>query len=276
MSAKQPVQLGTVEETMLVPLYARALETRKKRPLLKDPKALEIVDSIDWKFDLYAQRRRMFGCVLRTCLFDLLVQDFLRSHPEGTVVEIGAGLNTRFERLDNGRLHWFDLDLPDSMELRRRFFADAERRSTIARSVADPEWIPAVRHSPGPYCFAMETVLVYLGPSLVKKALSQIAACFPGARLILDTASHKAVARANKDHARRKLDARFAWPCDDPHEIEAWDIGLRLVESQGILELPEAVKQRLSAPRRAQLALCRRLVPQISRHYRLNVFEVKN
>jgi O-methyltransferase involved in polyketide biosynthesis len=65
-------------------------------------------------------------------MFDVLVADFLRDHPEGTVVEIGCGLNTRFERLDNGRVHWFDLDLPDSIELRQRFFSDSDRRTTLA------------------------------------------------------------------------------------------------------------------------------------------------
>ena len=75
-----------------MPLYARALETRRKRPLLADPKAVEIVDSIDWDFQRIAQPRRMAGCVLRGTLFDVWVRDFLQRHPDGTVVEIGAGL----------------------------------------------------------------------------------------------------------------------------------------------------------------------------------------
>ena len=81
-----------------------------------DPKAVEIVDSIDWDFQRIAQPRRMAGCVLRGALFDVWVREFRQRHPDGTVVEIGAGLNTRFERLDNGRVHWFDLDLPDMIE----------------------------------------------------------------------------------------------------------------------------------------------------------------
>ena len=93
-----------------MPLYARALATRRKRPMLVDPKAVEIVDSIDWDFRRIAKPRRMAGCVLRCALFDVWVREFLQRHPDGTVVEIGAGLNTRFERLDNGRVHWFDLD----------------------------------------------------------------------------------------------------------------------------------------------------------------------
>ena len=61
-----------------MPLYARALESRRKRPILEDPKAVEIVDSIDWDFRRFAQRRRVAGCTLRSALFDVWVRDFVR------------------------------------------------------------------------------------------------------------------------------------------------------------------------------------------------------
>ena len=234
MASRQSIQLGPVQETLLVPLYARAVETRRKHPILNDPKAVEMVQSIDWDFQRFNQRRRVIGCTLRTAMFDEWVKGFLRRHPEGTVVEIGAGLNTRFERLDNGCLHWFDLDLPDTVELRRKFFTDSGRRTTLAASVLDPGWMAAVRQSPGPYFFVAEAVFIYLTEREVKAALAQIAANFPGASIAFDTASRKAVDSGNKDHARRKLAARFAWACEDPREIERWNIGLRLVESRTI------------------------------------------
>src|SRR5580692_9777205 len=119
MSVKRSVQLGPTQETLLIPLFARAMENRRKRPILHDPKAAEMVASIDWDFQRFNQRQRVVACALRSAMFDEWIAEFLRRHPAGTVVEIGAGLNTRFERLDNGRLHWFDLDLPDVVELRR-------------------------------------------------------------------------------------------------------------------------------------------------------------
>lgn len=63
--------------------------------------------------------------------------DFLATHHTGTVVEIGTGLNTRHERVDNGQAHWFDLDLHDVIELRRAFFVNTPRRTMIAASVTD-------------------------------------------------------------------------------------------------------------------------------------------
>jgi NADPH-dependent ferric siderophore reductase len=72
----------------------------------------------------------------------------MADHPAGTVVEVGAGLNTRFERLDNGTIHWVDLDLPDTMDLRRTFFSETDRRRMVAASVADDSWCQTVLASP--------------------------------------------------------------------------------------------------------------------------------
>jgi O-methyltransferase involved in polyketide biosynthesis len=276
MASRQSIQLGQVQESLLVPLYARAVDSLKKRPILNDPKAVEMVQCIDWDFRRFNQRRRVLGCTLRTAMFDEWVKDFLGRHPEGTVVEIGAGLNTRFERLDNGTLHWFDLDLPDAVELRRKFFIDSGRRVTLAGSILDPGWMAAVRQSPGPYCFVAEAVFIYLTEQQVKAALAQIADNFPRVSIAFDTTTRRAINHENKDHARRKLDARFAWACEDPREIERWKIGLRLVESRTLMDLPDSLRSRLSLPVRAAFRVITKLFPKLTKGlteaYRLNLF----
>ncbi len=271
-SVRQSFQLGRVQETALVPLYARALESRRKRPILQDPKASEIVDSIDWNFHRFGQRWRVTGCVLRSAMFDVWVRDFLQRHPAGTVVEVGAGLNTRFERLDNGTVHWCDLELPDIVELRRKFFCDSDRRITIASSVLDPDWIETVRRRPGPYFFVAETVFVYLQEAQVKAALRQIAGCFPQLTIALDTVSRLGVAGANRDFVRRKMAARFAWACEDPTAIEEWNVGLRLLESRTVADVPDCLWPRLPLPLRANLRFFGRFFPKLMQFYRLSMF----
>jgi O-methyltransferase involved in polyketide biosynthesis len=272
VASRERVQLGQVQESMLVPLYARALETRRRRPILKDPKAVEMVESIDWDFRRFGQRLRVVACVLRSAIFDEWVKALLGRHPEGTVVEIGAGLNTRFERLDNGSVHWYDLDLPDVVELRRKFFTDSARRVTLAGSILDPGWVAAVRQSPGPHFFVAEAVFIYLTEQEVKAALAQIADNFPSARIAFDTANLYGVTHANKDHARRNLAARFAWACEDPREIERWQIGLRLVEPFP-KDARASLRSRLSWPTRAALRILGALFPKLARGFQFSLFE---
>jgi O-methyltransferase involved in polyketide biosynthesis len=275
MASKQSVQLGQLQETMLVPLYLRAIETLRKHPILKDPKAIEIADSIDWDFRRFGQRPRVISSALRSGMLDEWAKAFLSRHPEGTVVEIGAGLSTRFERLDNGTVHWFDLDLPDVVGLRRRFFTDTGRRVTLAASILDSDWVATVRRSPGPYCFLAETVFVYLQEQDVMAALARIAANFPHASLAFDTTTRKGIELMNKDHERRGLDARFRWACPHPKEIEHWGIGLHLVESRSLIDVPDSLRSRLSLLMRTTFRVLDILAPKLTKGYRLNLFAVR-
>jgi len=276
MSLKHSIRLGPAQETLLIPLFARAIENRRKRPILQDRKAAEMEESIDWDFQRFNQRRRVVACTLRSAMFDEWIAEFLRRNPSGTVVEIGAGLNTRFERLDNGRLRWFDLDLSDVVELRRKFCADSERRTALTGSVLDAGWVTTVGQSPGPYFFVAEAAFVYLQEQDVKAALAQIVDNFPGASVALDTASARAIAGGNKDFVRRKMAARFAWACDDPRQIERWNSRLRLMESRALTDVTGPLRSRLSLTERAGFSVLGRLFPKLAKVYLLNLFAVQS
>src|SRR5258708_18512380 len=170
----EKARLGAVQETLFIPLAARARAAQRRRPALRDPKAVEIAGSVESDAK-YGRGAGGSVTVLRTVLMDTWVRDFLARNPAGTVVEIGTGLNSRFERVDNGLVHWIDLDLPDAIELRRKFFADTDRRRMVAASVLDEEWLPIVADSPGPYFFVTDGVLVYLTEEQVSTLLTRIA-----------------------------------------------------------------------------------------------------
>jgi O-methyltransferase involved in polyketide biosynthesis len=143
---------------------------------------------------------------------------------------------------------------------------------TLAASILDPGWIAAVRQSPGPYCFIAEGVFIYLTEPEVKAALAQIAANFPSVSIAFDTATLKAISHENKDHAHRKLGARLVWACEDPRQIERWKIGLRLVESRTLRDVPDSLGPRLSLPMRAAFRIFAKLFPKITEAYKFNLF----
>ena len=245
MEDKHQVRLGAVQQTLFIPLAARAHETRRKHPVLRDPKATEMVRSIDYDAAKYGQRTGGLVTVLRTAIIDFWVRSFLAAHPAGTVIEIGTGLNTRFERVDNGQVHWFDLDLPDTIDLRRTFFADTGRRQMVAASVLDEDWLPVVAQSPGPYFFVAEGVLVYLPEERVTATLARIATQFPGALIALDTYPKQTYDWQHRLAAKKGMDARWAWACDDPRSLERF--GLEVMESASITRPPRAMRSQLPA-----------------------------
>jgi O-methyltransferase involved in polyketide biosynthesis len=248
MENKHRVRLGAVQETLFIPLAARARETRRKHPLLRDPKAVEMVQSIDYDTARYGRGAGGAVTVMRTAIIDFWVRSFLAAHPAATVVEIGTGLNTRFERVGNGQVHWFDLDLPDTIELRRAFFADTGQRRMVAASVLDEEWLPAVARSRGPYFFVADGVLVYLPEEEAMAALARIAGRFPGALIALDTYPKQIFDLQHRLAARKGIAARWAWACDDPHALERF--GLQVVESASFTRPPRAMRRELPARHR--------------------------
>jgi len=267
---KQQAQLGAVQQTLFIPLAARARETQRKHPVLRDPKAVELVRSIDYDTTRYGRGAGGSITVLRTAIFDFWVRAFLAGHPAGTVAEIGTGLNARFERVDNGQVHWFDLDLPDTIELRRAFFADTGRRRMIAASALDEDWLPAVAASRGPYFFVADGVLVYLLEDQVTAMLARLAERFPGALLALDTYPKRTFDQQHRLAARKGIDARWAWSCDDPRSLERF--GLEVMESVTITRPPRAMRAQLPARYRYLMPLAD---PVLGREMAITLFRSK-
>jgi O-methyltransferase involved in polyketide biosynthesis len=267
MSGKDAAGLGDVQQTLFVTLTARAAETRRRRPALRDPKATEIVDSVEID-PAYAANWGGFITVTRTLIFDGWVRDFLREHPAGTVVELGTGLNTRFERLDNGACHWLDLDLPDTIEMRRRFFTDTGRRRMVAGSVLDTDWHDVVAASPGPYFFVCEGVLVYLDEASVTATLRETARRFPASSIAFDTYGRRTLEQQHKLATQRNMAARWAWSCDNPGSLGA-RAGLELLATLPVTRPPAAVRRELPLRYRALLRLAD---PVLRSAFTLNLF----
>ncbi len=272
MSAKIPVKLGPVQETLLIPLLGRAQQTRDGTGLLWDPKAVEIVDSLDYDFAKWKGIRSLLGASIRTRMFDDQVKAFLEANPTGTVVEIGAGLNTRYERLDNGQARWLELDLPDSMALRKRFFHDSARRSMLAASFVDTSWHELVFALPPPYCFVSEAVIIYLDAPVVERSIRSLSAAFSGATLLTDTTSSAMVEGQAKHDAMRTMpkDAWFRWKCDDPRSIEPW--GLVLESSLSFLDASEELRAAMPPSYRFLFRFAPWLVRKKIEGYRINRF----
>jgi len=259
-------ELGDVQQTLFVPLSARAAETRRKRPALRDPKAVEILGSVDVDA-VYTANWGGFIMVTRTLIFDWWVREFLSQHPAATVIELGTGLNTRFERVDNGQCHWIDLDLPDTIEVRRKFFADSDRRQMVAASLLDDEWHDLVAACPSPYFFVADGVLPYLEEAKITGTLRRVATRFPGSLIAFDTYSRQMYERQHATAARRGMAARWAWWCDDPRSLE--DLGLRVIDSRSVARPPAGLRRELPGRYRRQLGL---MGPLLGKSFAVTLF----
>ena len=242
--------------------------------MLQDDKAVEIISSLDYDFSKWEKIPSLIGACIRTLIFDKMVSEFIQLHPNGTVVEIGCGMNTRFERLDNGTITWFDLDLPEVIDIRRQFFTDTSRRTMIAASVLETAWFEQVKSTNGPYFFISEAVIIYLSNSQAKQAITQIMTQFDTAKFALDTASTYMVKNQHKHDAMRHLPTTswFKWVCDDPQEIELWQSNLRLLETKTLFDAGDAIIDKLPLVMRVVIRYLPFLIRKQIESYHLNLF----
>jgi O-methyltransferase involved in polyketide biosynthesis len=271
IASKIAPELGHVQETLLIPLYARARDAARRHPVLHDERARELVDGIDYDFARFGGPS-LLGCVLRSAILDGWVRGFVTEHPAGTVVELGTGLNTRFDRLDNGAIRWFDLDLPDTIALRRGFFADRPRCTMLTGSVLDTDWFGTVAAAPGPYLFVCEGVFVYLAEQQVRAVLSQLVRRFAGSLIAFDTAGALMLRNQHRNGSMHAVAARMQWVCEDPREIEQW--GPKLLQARTFATPQPDVATNWPARYRYRMPLLARLLPAVINGFRFNLFRL--
>ena len=114
-----------VAETLLIPLYMRAKESRRDNPILYDKAAERLADSLEYDYSQFdGAKLSEVGCVVRGWYFDRAVRRFIEAHPHPVVVNVGCGLDTRFQRIGDGKAVFYDLDLPEVIALRRELIPE--------------------------------------------------------------------------------------------------------------------------------------------------------
>ncbi|HEJ6182035.1 TPA: class I SAM-dependent methyltransferase, partial [Pseudomonas aeruginosa] len=112
------ITLTGEKQTLLITLYAKALDSRLDDSILHDRFAEEAVRQIDFDFSRVALGKgNERALAMRSHYFDQACREFLGRHPEGQVLNLGCGLDSRIYRVDPpAELPWFDLDYPEVMD----------------------------------------------------------------------------------------------------------------------------------------------------------------
>jgi O-methyltransferase involved in polyketide biosynthesis len=239
--------LSGVAETLLIPLYVRAIESQRPDALLKDVKALALVTQRDSAFSRIKQIKMdkddQTALILRNREFDRYTQGFMDRYPEAVVVHIGCGLDSRFERVDNGRVEWYDLDLPEVIELRRKFISDeGGRYHFIACSAFDSAWLDTVSiHRQRPFLFLAEGVFMYFEEAQLKSLVLMLRDHFPSAELVFDAFSPFLVRMNNFRFkiSRTTISARYNWGLKRGKDLEGWGDSIFLLDEWFPFDHPE-------------------------------------
>lgn len=236
---QEKVALTGAQATMLATLYLRALDNRSAEPMLGDRYADEAVQRIDFDFGKFKMGARNAGSVaMRANALDRWVEEALR--PGMTVLHLGCGLDSRFERIDPPEgVEWYDIDQPDVIELRRRLFPERPHHHTIGSSVTAPDLLDGISGD-RPVLVVAEGLTMYLYEVDGLALLHRIAEHFPSGELLFDAFSSLGVRLSNRlNPAVVHAGAHLHWGIDDPQSLELSLPGLKLVTEWSFTDAPE-------------------------------------
>lgn len=235
MEEKIKPQLTGAAETMLQSFYARAKYSKSKNCKFYDAKAVELAEKIDYNFsDAHKDSAMSNGVVARSIVLDELVGDFIKKNPDCVVVNIACGLDTRFYRMDNGRITWYNLDLPETIAVRDQIYSESGRVSTIGMSAFDPAWADMVKVR-GKMLFIIEGLSMYLTAEQNGQMLSIIRDNFDNAYVIMECLPKKWVSRENVEKSIQKTGAKFIFGADCFDDLGHLGDGFEKVKDDNIV-----------------------------------------
>ncbi len=191
-------KLTGVPRTLLLPLRGRAEAQAHPHPLFQDPLAVEWLKLVGWDRELdvlYRKGSKAFSIVtaIRTYHHDQIASSHIVNHSHPVVVELGAGLSSRFHRIGQNAYRWLELDLPVVTELRCQLDTQTQQHQFISASIMDFDWMDTLPNVPPEnILFIAEGLLMYLEVNEVQQLISVMRSRFPGATLDLEVVGHSA------------------------------------------------------------------------------------
>jgi O-methyltransferase involved in polyketide biosynthesis len=225
------ITLNTEKETLLIPLYGKAMETLRKSPILSDLKALEIVEKINYDFrSLKIPDKTNTMMCLRARIIDTFVISVLDNDQDSVVMHLGCGLDSRYVRVNNPYADWYDLDYKEVIDIRRNFYPEKEKYHLIPSSVTDYQWIEIIPKKHKQYLVIAEGLFMYLREYEIKGIIMSLKKSIGPYTLIFDAFSVFAARKVNNHPSIKKTGAKINWGIDDPTELTKWDPGIHFLK----------------------------------------------
>lgn len=202
MAHRLTIEPQSVQETMLLPVWGMGKYSHLYPELLDDPRAGEIMGKIDYDFSKVengCDENSGIGWLVRARNFDDAIKEYIKKYPEATIINLGAGLDTTFSRVGNGRIARYDLDLPDATTFRKKLIPETERSRCIAKSAFDVSWFDDLDYEEekGIY-FITGGFFYYFDESEIRRLVSSMAESFPDGGLIFDAISKMGIWFTNR------------------------------------------------------------------------------
>ena len=236
--------MNNVNKTLYIPLYGKAYVSRRGM-ILRDPKAEEI-----WAAEGFALKGRSrskwlaYYMGIRAAVFDRWLRERMAADPGAVVLHIGCGLDSRVDRVGTGDHSWFDVDFPEVIRQRRRFWKESEDYRMLSADVRESGWLAGV---PGENAIVvMEGVSMYLAPGELNRVLAVLSGHFEEVSLLMDCYSVFAAKASRVKNPVNDVGVSRVYGLDEPRALN----GSGLVFRRELEMTPEDMIARLQGMER--------------------------
>lgn len=223
--------MNGVNKTLYIPLYGKAYVSRKGI-LLEDKKAEAIWEAEGFPLKGKAKSKWLaYNMGMRSAVFDRWTQMQLQQHPEAVVIHVGCGMDSRCERVKYQGHLWFDVDFPEVIAERKRYFSETETYRMIASDIREDDWLSQI---PGDRTaiLVMEGVSMYLNMEELQTVLQRWKAHFADLRILMDSYTVFAARATKYKNPINEVGVTQVYGFDDPRQLE--DAGVAFVQEHSL------------------------------------------
>ena len=229
------MNLEGVEKTMLLTLFARAKHSKQKNHKFYDSKAIDVISKVNYDFSIAEKDNIMqLGTIARTIVLDEMVGDYIKAHPNCTIVNIASGMDTRFNRLDNGKINWYNVDLENSAKYRLKYIEDTERVKTLAYSAMDPSWAGEIQIR-NDVLFIVEGLTMYLTEKDVGDIINVIDDNFDRCTIFMEIMPPISV-KNTKEESVEQTNSKFIWGVEKGSELIKFNSNFKWIKDINLFD----------------------------------------
>ena len=268
---KYHIEKNTVQETLLIPLFARKICSEHYPTMFYDEEAERICSMLDYDFasreKLMNSTMGLFGAMeVAQRQYDLAweVKDYLNTHPEASVINLGCGLDNTFHSVDNGTCRGYNIDFPDVIKVRKELLPDGEREESFAHDLTDHAWMDRIDGTHGAVFFA-SGVFYYMKKEEVRKLFAALAKKFPGGVIVFDSCNHTGAKMMTKTWLKEAgiTDVSAFFSLDDWQEVRLWSPDFRKVSARSYMRGYRDITRHIGLVHRIMTWFCDHVVKML-------------
>lgn len=224
------VDLEGVSETLLIPFYARVYGSKYYKEKFYDKYALEAFDKIEYNFSKFEKgKMSIWGCLSRSKILDKECKKIIEKYPDITCINIGCGFDTRFNRIDNGKIKWYGIDFSEVINLRNKLFTRKDREDYIKANAVEEDWAKKIQLK-GECLIILEGILMYFTEEEVKKLFNILKKYFPNSIILAEFSRPSLIKNQKRHDTISKTTAKLHWGIAKSKDIEILCPGVKYIQ----------------------------------------------